>query len=72
MDSPKFMLGVMIGALVFAFVMINLWFWNIVPVDTMREFHRDQTHVYIVVAIALGTMFGSGFVCASLFDRKKK
>ena len=72
MDSPKFMLGVMIGAFAFAFVMINLWFWNIVPVDTMRGFDSDKEHVYMIIGIVFGTMIASGFLCARFFPHKKK
>jgi hypothetical protein len=66
------MFGVMIGALGFAVVMINLWAWDIVSIDRMVEFNRDPVNVYTVTAIALGAMIASGYLCAALFDRRKK
>ena len=72
MNSPKFMLGVMLGSLVFAFVMINLWIWNMVPIETMREFNSKPEHVYLMIGIALATMFGGGFLCATIFDKGKR
>ena len=67
MDSPKFTLGLMIGSLTFAFVMANLWVWNIVPVATMRAFDMDPHHVYMMIAMALGTMFTSGMITSRFF-----
>ena len=70
MNSPKFMVGVMLGSLAFAFVMINLWFWNVVPIETMREFNSKPEYVYLMIAIALGSMFGGGILCAAIFDKR--
>jgi hypothetical protein len=72
MGSPKFMLGVMIGALTFAFVMINLWFWDIVSVETMRGFDSNKEHVYMMIGSVFGLMIAGGFLCAAILDRKKE
>ena len=72
MNSPKFSLGMMIGALTFAFVMSNLWLWGIVPVDAMNRFDRNPHDQFMIVGIAFAAMFVGGFLCAVFDHRKKK
>ena len=72
MNSPKFIIGVLIGSVAFAFVMIILWAWDIVPIEQMREFNSKPANVYILSGIALGSMMGGGYLFAAIFDKKKK
>ena len=72
MDSKNFTLGMIIAAVAFAFVMINLWLWNIVPIEAMRQFDQDKTHQYLVAGVALTAMFCGGFLYAAFADRIKK
>ena len=72
MESPKFSLGMIIAALTYAFVMGNLWLWNIVPLATMRAWERDPHHEFIIVGIALAAMFGGGYLSTAIADGKTK
>lgn len=64
------MIGVMAGVLAFAFVMINLWMWNIVPIEVMREFDSDKNHVYMIVGISIASMFGGGMLFKTIFRNR--
>ena len=68
MNSEKFTTGAVAGALIFAFGMFNLWFWNIVPHDVMTTFTTD--HALVVPIIAFATIGGIG-VLYGTFSKSK-
>lgn len=70
MNSEKFATGAVFGALLFAFVMFNLWFWNLVPHDVMTAFTDE--HKLVVPLSAFVTIGGIGFLYGSLSKSKNE
>jgi len=79
MDSPKFVIGGLIGALSFCFVMFNVWLWDIIPESTMVEFSNGHfllfkwriSNSFLMAIPAVAAMLGGGLIYVAITDRKR-
>jgi|APCry1669189534_1035231.scaffolds.fasta_scaffold34034_3 hypothetical protein len=67
LEDKRFMLGMVLGCVLDAFVMFSVWLFNIVPVEQMTQFDSDKQNVFVLIAFFFGVIFASGFLATKIF-----